>query len=862
MEGAGNNGLIILRNSNYTNKYIVDADQLNYNFQKILDSAGTASFKDLIEATGQIYNPLVSTQLINAIVQLIVASNYFKDTGTVNNIILEAYTPGYGIPTQYINNMTLKFRPAYQNTGVTTLAVKGMSPVKVLTDTGAELSSGSLITTQDYTVVYDSSKAAFVLSSSFVDSGSQAMAAIKELVESAGITFSSALSFQLSQAIALYSLATTYDTVVTSTSQQSNNYILKPFGNFEAAPQYVEGMLFRFRPPYVNTLTNPTAQLENLPRYTIYNSNGDALQAGDLNIQADVVLKFTNNTFRLISNRINSLQLTSGPTVNTIVNDVSLSGNSETSLVTEYAVKSYVDAKVKAEKVYCVISAQEENNQAAYISQTGPTTLNILAGEPGQPSYKNIANTSNVIAAPNRPDEVDPEDPEEITTFGPSNMFNGDNSSYYETLAQGSDILGVKDPVTGEYTTEPAYVGAKDLNEAISRVSLLGYTSVNSPQQVAFQYSTVYSSGGGYTWQNVGEIEEYIDPDTGELKKRIIPTTYNLPFIGGTPNDIDLSDFVPRADATDLTSQPVYPYAFRVVPTQFTGTGGWEVVSLELSTASTTIAPLVVAYADESLETVSKQNIVDTTGYDGNVWIIRLQGTDFQVVSYNSLTESFDEPTSPEEGDFWTKLSSSKLETFIYGVTESDPSGAPISYGWIKQNYVKIGSANLTNGAINSFYPLAIGGKYSNRNLSFESSPMTITHHIGNTNTSRLILTCISTDGTYNPGDTVELSNYSILVTGAGSTAVTTVGDTEITIAPHDIAGSSYPHSISPNPHNHTAVTTFSGNLDSSYSTVVSTVDTAVILYKNIALPDKVSGVVTPLNLNNWKISIVCERSF
>ena len=82
--------LIILKNSSYAKgrKYIVDAEQINQNNRAILESVGSTSIKSVIESTGQIYNPLQSDQLLNSIVQLIVAANYFKDTGTVNNIIL------------------------------------------------------------------------------------------------------------------------------------------------------------------------------------------------------------------------------------------------------------------------------------------------------------------------------------------------------------------------------------------------------------------------------------------------------------------------------------------------------------------------------------------------------------------------------------------------------------------------------------------------------------------------------------------------------------------------------------------------------------------------------------------------------
>ena len=867
MPGAGEKGLIILRNSNYVNKHIIDAEEIMANFRTVLDSAGSASFQDLIEATGQTYNPLVTNQLINGIVQLIVASNYFKDIGTPNNIVLDAYTSGYGIPTQYVQNMTIKFRPAYSNTGNVLLSVKGLSPVRLLTDMGNELSSGSLVTTQDYSAIYDASKSAFILSSSFEDSGSQAIDAIRVLVESLGISFSTASSSQLAQAISTYALTTSYDTSYTDTDKAQSNYVLKPFGNLIAPTTYENGMVLRFRPAYENTLQNPTAQIVGLPKCRIYASNGDSVQVGDLNTEADVLLRYLDGSFYLVSNRVNSIQLGDGVSVNKITNDVSLSDGSITSLPTEYAVKEFVEARVNAQRKYSVVSGKETNGVPSFLQKYSDTSLNVLAGESGKPSYHNLVNLSNVIAAPNKPNDTS--DPDDIITFTPSNMFDGDNSTYYETLAQGSDVIGVKDPISGEYTKEPAFIGAKGLTENVARVSILGNSYSTSPQTVKFQYCTTYSDAvEDNEWQDIGEIEEYLDVD-GIMKKRVIPEEHLFPFSSGTPSVIELENFVPRTDATDINSVPVYPYAFRVVPTEFTGTNvGWEVVTFGLQVQDKPVDPLIISYADGSIDYVTEQSIVslDSDLIAGDYWLIKYKNSAYDYVLQSSLYEGFDAPLNPVEGNLWTKITSTGIETYYYDAVSEDEDGNPTSFAWVPTNYVKLARVVVGGTAPNlnivSFSPLAFGGKFTQKNVSFASSPMSFTHNIGDSSTTKISITCISNDGTYTPGDTVELSNYALMLDTTGLNVSTSVGNTSISIDPHTVGTDTLTHTVTPNPHNHTATSTVSGSTTASYVTAVSSVNTATLLYKNIALPNKSTGVVTPINTSRWKLSITCERTF
>lgn len=851
------NNLIVLKNSSYAKgrKYVVDANDLMTNFRIILDSAGTSSIRDVIEATGQVFNPLVSTQLLNAITQLALAANYFKDIGRTNEVILDAYTAGYGVPTQYINKMTVKFRPAKQNTGATTLAFNGTSGVPLLTDMYAPLSAGTLLTSTDYMATYDESRGAFILSSSIEDSGSLALQEIRHLVESAGLVYSATLEQQLMQAISIYVAQQTYLCVSDENGVRLNNYVIKPYDSFIQIPKYTNGMVIRFRPTFSNTLTNPTVQVYSMTRCPLLSSDGGTIPVGSLSPNFDVVVRYENDTFYLVSNGLSSLKLQDGHVVTEISNDSSLGNGDSHKVPTEFAVKTYIDSKINATKRFSVSSGETDNEgRPAFFEKTDDSVLTILAGESGKSSYTSIVELSNAVASPSKPDEtIIIDDEPELVTYSLSNCFDGDNDTYYETEVQGALVAGQKDPMyEGQYTVMPQFVGAVDLEEQIAKVKFLGTSSMSLPRSVFFQYSI----DGGTTWQDVG-TELYQEADaSGQIITKVKRAIYPVEFNSGEYSEINVQ-IIPYVDATNPELGVASQYDVRCYAYEFTGQTGWQLINYQFCVEARPIQPLVVTYADGTSEVITEKAQVTTAGMLGtSASIIKHYGGAFEIIEDALYVESYTEPT-PVLGLCWVKLGGSTVSTYVYA---EDDEGVMQR---LEDKFVRVGRVDISNGVITELYPAAFNGEYSVSNIAL-TSPLSIPHNIGSLNSARMFITCIGSDGGYVTGDTVELTTQAIESNFAQLLTVnTTVGNTDITISPLNIGGVDYGITHSPNPHNHTATSTVSAsNTPLTYRVVSSGLSSANLRYNTIILPNKNNGTLFAITPERWKLSVFCSRSF
>lgn len=850
--------LIILKNSSYAKgrKYIVDAEQINQNNRAILESVGSTSIKSIIESTGQIYNPLQSDQLLNSIVQLIVAANYFKDTGTVNNIILEPYTAGYGTPIAYVQNMVIKFRPSTQNTGPTLISFKGMSSVPLLTDTYVSLPSGSLSANSDFTAVYDESRNAFILSSTVEDSGSLALQEIRRVIESAGIMYSESIDRQLLQAISLYSLQSTYKNTSTGANIISNNYILEPYSSFQQIPGYTDGMVIRFRPVFANTLINPTIQIGNLQKVPFLSSNGDNIAVGALSVNFDVVVRYLNGAFYLVSNGMSSLRLQNGNYVTGISNDPSLTASSSTNLVTENAVKVYVDSRVQDGNQYVVVSGKTGiDGRSAFIDKTTDASITVLAGESGKPSYTNLSTLANSEASEAKEPTVDPEDPEETITYSLSNCFDGDNTTYYETKLQGSIVAGIKNAEKEyEYTTMPCFIGSGPLTKTISRVRLLGVDSFSSPSEVFFQYSF-----DGVNWKNVGTYPDCLYNevnDSGVVITKCKPTIYQNPVTSGSYTDIDIT-FKPYIDETDITKGvSSEPYYFRCYASSFTGVEGWKIISFEFCESSDEIKPLVLSYANKLVEVITtKLSCAIPVITDGSYVIIKTYGGGVYALESSLYVESSQTPTNIEANIHWVKPLNGKIQTFI-GESEDDGS-----VSLREANFIKVGYVEVLGGKITKAVSSAFGTKYTKDNITLVN-PVVVEHNMGSLSKAESYIVCTSADLGYSIGDSIRLSNQYIMIDSSGLTGNTSIDSTNLSIGSHTIADVEYSHTITPNPHTHTATTTVSGKIKPSYITVSCGLNEARIMYSAIVLPNKNTGELQPITESRWKVSITCERNF
>lgn len=864
---ANSDSLIILKNSSYAKgrKYVVDANDLMTNFRIILDSAGTSSIRSVIESSGQYFNPLESDQLLNAITQLTLAANYFKDIGRTNEVILSPYKEGYGTPTQYVHNMTVKFRPSRPNTGPTTLAFDGTTGVPLLTDLYYELTSGTLLPTSDYSATYDEERNAFILSSTLADSGSVAMQEIRRLVESAGLVFSTVLEQQLTQAVTIYSLQHTYDCISDENNARINNYVIKPFEEFYQIPKYTDGMVLRFRPNFVNSLSNPTVQVYGMIKYPLVSSNGDTIPVGSITTDFDIVVKYNSEKFYLVSNGLSSLKLQDGPTVTKISNDASLGDGSSEKLTTEFAVKTYVDAKTTATKNYAVSSGETTvDGRPAYLTKTGATEVTVVAGASGKPSYINMVELSNAEADTcKEPTEEYDEDGDLITTtYTLDNCFDGDNDTYYETFKQGAEVEGVKNAEwEGHYITMPAYIGATGIDTPISKVRLLGNSSTALPRSVFFQYSI----DGGATWQDVG-TETYQEADTeGRIHTYVKRAIYQVDFNSGEYSEID-ADIIPYVDGTNPDLGIADTYDVRCYAYEFLGTTGWQLINYQFCKESVEVKPLVLTYADGTSEVITEKiplSIATVSAGETTAVIVKHYGGQFEVVDGSKYKEAYIEPT-PANGVFWVKLDGAKITTYYYNEVED---------GVIQRQedkFVKVGEVSIANGEIDNCYPAAFNGEYTVSNQQLPTQALSvytieIQHNIGSLNSAKMFITCMGADGNYSYGDTIELttqaidSNFSQMFSVA-----TTVNNTDITIDPLTIGGVDYNITYSPNPHNHTATSTVTSSSVNkpTYRVVTSGLTKATLMYNKIILPNKNTGALFAINPALWVLSVFCTRSF
>ena len=898
------NDLIELKNSSYARKHVVDAEDLMFNFRLILEKSGAKTFADLISASGQNPELLDSEQLINAVVQMVVASNLFMDNGTTNNISLVAYTPFYGIPTQLIHNMSLNFMVKNANTGNTTITIPNLGTRKVLTELGEELSAGTLLPGTVYTVSYNAllDTPVFTLKSTKSEA-SVALGSIINLINSTGLTYSGASTSQMTQAVASYSLQLAYRNIIEGNDTALNNYRLFPFANYTIVPSLTNGMVFRFTPLFSNTLSNVTVQIGNLSKVLLKDGKGNDLNIGDIVPNIEITIKYNNGLFYLISNTLSSFSLQNDVTVNTISNDSSLSNSSDKSLVTENAVKQYVDSKDTTDKGYVVVSGPQD------FLYPIPNGFRILAGNGVEPPYYNLANINNSFASPYRThntvtidDETYEGDNEQITINGTTynvendtitvegivypvvtysytidNCFDGDNTTFYETRTQGSAVQGVgtMGQAGMEYSTYPCYIEVSNLNKTIKRVSLLCNKVSTMATQVFFEYSV----DSGVTWQKVGDIVEI--SSGGSIINAINPTIYNVNAIEGVFSDIDI-DFTPYINALDHSSAIATQYDLRcyayTFPEQTVDTSennyihGWQITAFQFSYQdSSVLSPLVLSYDDQTPEIITQFTDWDlstesegTPDYSDGTYVVLqyFQGSS-EIIPIAYYSEGSTEPliSDPDNKDMyrWVDIHDDSIITKAY-IEDEDTQ----TYSWQEIKFVKLGLVTKSGNTV-STQCVAFNGKVKLTNLDFDSTTSTlkktVNHNIGSLSKGKVYLRCISAEPSlgFEVGDTIELVNQATIATTTTPTVV--LGEQGLYGTTENIGGTTYSVSISPDPHNH-SVSVGTPTTKTLYTTIVCGLNTLKIYSNGITVGTSQIDTVSEIDYTKWKLDVICERVF
>lgn len=407
----------IFVNSNYTNKHIVDADKLNENFEYLLNQIGGSPIKNLIVSSGQSYSESNINQVITAIIQYILAGQYFIDeSGLANNVILAPSVSSYSVPAVYVDKMEFLFTPAFSNTGAVTMIFKGFDTLSntkpLLSRTGSTLTDNTILAGNTYAVHYDAniiSGGAFVLGSlrSTSASGStDSSSSLEYLLETLNIEYNRDLVTQLAQAVAEYSLLISYNDISTFSDQTSSLYRVKPFPregsnvvSVENPFEYYNGMTIRFKPSFSNTQSASIIIDGFSSSVEIRNIDDSITEVGDICQNVDVVVRYYNGKFYIVSNKQSTLSLTYGVKVNGIEDTLSSSSNK---LPTSNAVTTELNL-VKAD-VDTLFNKTAISDAKPFSVAKGPGTDDYISYDTSSNTFSILRNT--VINYANRDFEI------------------------------------------------------------------------------------------------------------------------------------------------------------------------------------------------------------------------------------------------------------------------------------------------------------------------------------------------------------------------------------------------------------------------------------------------------------------------
>lgn len=162
---------------------------------------------------------------------------------------------------------------------------------------------------------------------------------LKNIVTDSGQTLSAGDSYQVSRAVAIYAAGADYYT----DGGAADAYVLSVVGSKKPPVAYFTGMRVRFRAANPNTGAC-TVNVAALGAKSIKLADGSTDPASaDITTAFDTELVYDGTNFRIRNIQSPSLKLATGVRVNKFSSDGTLVGNSDLTIPTEQAVKTYVD---------------------------------------------------------------------------------------------------------------------------------------------------------------------------------------------------------------------------------------------------------------------------------------------------------------------------------------------------------------------------------------------------------------------------------------------------------------------------------------------------------------------------------------
>jgi hypothetical protein len=806
-------GLIVLKNSNALNKYPVDATNLNYNFNQVLDRSGYSTVENFISSSGQTYAAYITNQLATAVTQYILSAYIFSAAGTGNEFVLVPQQ-GYALPYKYVEHMRVTFVSSRTNTGASVCRFTNLDTAYPILLDGVALKSGTIPINTPMTLIFTGNAWEIVENEYNTASGASTFTqdAIRTIVESIGETYLPTDTTQLMDSVVQYITNSTY-----TATYSSGIFTLDSFGNQGMPQVYTEGMILHFVSP---TTTNTPAlgiKLGELATVGFVGHNGSALAVGAITVNEMLTVIYQSGAFRLISQYIPRLVMQNGVPVTSISNDASLTNATATALVTEAAVKSYVDVRASSVFPNLIVSGYTSEDTPAALQLVGSRAIQTIVGSNAD-TYTVWEKTPNSVA--------------HITTSGDYaalavNMVSKVSTVYWSSGAPntyvnagwGVDALSriVAGTTGSKYVTietdaegnpvylpgrTPQYIKFSGIMEYPGIIRMKHPATYNVPTTINVQISL-----DGTTWCNVVDntsytnidtslvlfttygnlsttnldnngfyniilpskvvvdstlttVEEYI-PSGSSFYLKIQATLFNSEY--PTSTTINAENYDPNTDTINgiAANSPSYPWAISEIQL---GTVISVAPALNLTYPSNTIESITTPvyftqYVEDTPSTSTTPGAVSLVSYTAGQYIIYKTYGDTQL-RIIPADKYYIQTTAPEAsaanvGALWVDVTSSPYTTYIC-------TGEDMVYSWVSGTYMALGKCT-----IDSSNTITICETYSyGREQVYEVavSP-TFTeqfiHNFGFDCTVDCFLLCIADANSYTAGEMVYLTPYA-----------------------------------------------------------------------------------------------------
>lgn len=872
--------IIKLKNSNPLNKYPVDAEELNHNFEALAANNGSATIKATIESSGQVYSDLFDDQLAKAIAQYVLSASLFAETGSGANYILTS-KEGLSLPYRYSYGMIVTFETTRTNAGACSLQIGALAQYPILVN-GAAPKPGAIATNELISFIFvgdhwepiTTSVSGTSSSGGSSTSGNEAMVSLKNLIQTASITYDEEDTTQVSKAVSSYVLNMVYN----SQYDGDRIFVLTPNGAHFTVDNYYIGMTVMFVADADITTEYPAIKINDLQPITITNHNGDTLNIGDIKAKQFCICKyFADNTFHLLSSYMPTLNL-GGRTVESISNDTLLTNGSDTALVTEHAVKEYVDRQTKTNTTNTITEAYSDaSGNSIALQLIGNHAVQLVTATPNEDgSYgsvvkENTPNTSTgVFASSNSGLAI--------------NAVSKANGVYWETEKEGfaiDNIHRVLSGASGQLQIE------KDINEddpngygfnfndnppASEYFGFYGLTALpknlkikftdddHTPTRILCEFNTANTQTGTWmtlvdrvtatepsqTYGDISVLEKDSDgyytitvPEYYETQTAILPFEPTAPFSFRiliiecdnqfpTTEQIQEPGYDPNTDTTserysvqisdiclgELVQAPAFTASF------YSG----RVVTVPTSMFYTQYSQAIVS--DEPTNAVTLDNLTMGTNI---IYLVNGAGTLF-IAPVSDVFQQSSRPTPSASIENGVWINDSTTPSIAYQCVNVGDDTNP-EYDWVETDLILLGEVTVASNQFTSLSNYAAG---SNKTASFPISGAAkvveeINHNFGGSVSVSCELQCVVPNNGYAANEVITLSPYMM-------TNYTLVPPADPTTDPYTL------------------------DADNSYLTISSTAANARIQYGHLKIVNKSTGAYVTVTANHWNLIVYVNK--